>query len=58
MSRHPALLAWLAGWRAMQRYHRYSVEGIDHLDTDDSLLLVAYHGRPIAHDQCMLSVAC
>lgn len=52
------LRAWLGFWRAMQRYHRYRVEGIEHLDGNESLLLVAYHGRPIAHDQCMLSVAC
>lgn len=57
MSDHAALVAWLAWWRGMQRYHRYRVEGLHHLDSDDSLLLVGYHGRPIAHDQCMLSVS-
>ena len=54
---HPALTAWLAYWRAMQRYHRYQVHGLEKLDTDRSMLLVGYHGRPIAHDQCLLSVS-
>ncbi len=41
----------------MQRYHRYRVEGLDRLSSERSMLLVAYHGRPIARDQCLLSVS-
>lgn len=48
--------AWLAYWRAMRVYHRYEVEGIEHLDLRSSALIVGYHGRPIAHDLCMLTV--
>jgi len=51
------LAAWLTFWRGMQRYHRYRVQGIEKLDSRRPMLLVAYHGRPIAHDQCMLSVS-
>ncbi|MDD9941639.1 MAG: acyltransferase [Myxococcales bacterium] len=54
---HPALRAWLGTWRALQRYHRYRVHGLERLDGEESLLLVAYHGRPIALDQCLLSVS-
>jgi 1-acyl-sn-glycerol-3-phosphate acyltransferase len=50
------LAAWLAGFRLMRRYHRYEVEGLEHLDRRDACLLVAYHGRPIAFDLCMLTV--
>lgn len=44
---------WFAYWRAMRRYHRYEVRGAEHLTTTPALL-VGYHGRPIAHDLCML----
>ncbi len=53
---NPALSGWLAFWRARQRYHRYGVVGLDRLDTGRAMLLVGYHGRPLAYDQCMLSV--
>ena len=55
--RHPALVGWLAFWRARMRYHRYTVLGLEKLDGPSSRLLVAYHGRPLAYDQMMLSVA-
>lgn len=48
--------AWLTFWGAMRRYHRYEVEGFAHLERAGSALLVGYHGRPIAHDLCMLTV--
>ncbi len=47
--------AWLAYWRAMRRWHRFRTEGLHHLDRGP-VLLVGYHGRPIAHDLCMLTV--
>jgi hypothetical protein len=51
------LQLWLAIWRVEQRYHRYSVEGLDHLDGPEAALVVGYHGRPWAWDMCMLMVA-
>jgi 1-acyl-sn-glycerol-3-phosphate acyltransferase len=48
---------WLAYWRIQQRYHRYSVEGLEHLDGPRAAVVVGYHGRPIAYDMCMLTVA-
>ena len=53
----PVLHAWLAHWRLRQRYHRYSVEGLEKLDGPEPALLVGYHGRPVAYDICLLSVA-
>ena len=50
------LRVWLAYWRYRQRYHRYTVEGIEHLDAPRAMLIVGYHGRPLAYDLCMLSV--
>jgi hypothetical protein len=38
----------------MRRYHRYEVVGFDTLRTR-AALLVGYHGRPIAHDLCILT---
>jgi 1-acyl-sn-glycerol-3-phosphate acyltransferase len=49
------LQAWLALWRTLRVYHRYEVRGLERLDGLGAALLVAYHGRPIAHDQCMLT---
>jgi len=51
------LRLWLAIWRVQERYHRYSVEGLEHLDGPDAALVVGYHGRPWAYDMCMLMVA-
>ncbi len=50
------LEVWLAFWRWRQRYHRYTVEGLHHLPTDRSALIVGYHARPLAYDLCMLTV--
>lgn len=51
------LRLWLAYWRAAQCYHRYSVDGLEHLDGSRAVLIVGYHGRPFAYDVCMLTVA-
>ena len=48
---------WLAVWRGFQRYHRYRVDGLEHLDGRGAALIVGYHGRPFAFDMCMLTVA-
>lgn len=45
---------WLNYWNAMRRYHRYEVYGLEHLAACRPAMLVAYRGRPIAHDLCML----
>jgi 1-acyl-sn-glycerol-3-phosphate acyltransferase len=53
-----AVKVWLTIWRAYQRYHAYSVEGLDNLDSPPGAkLIVGYHGRPLAWDMCMLTVA-
>jgi 1-acyl-sn-glycerol-3-phosphate acyltransferase len=51
------LEVWLAFWRVKQRYHRYTVEGLDRLCGSRAALIVGYHGRPFAYDMCMLTVA-
>jgi hypothetical protein len=55
-SRIPLRL-WLGYWRMLQRYHRYTVNGLEHLDGSRAALIVGYHGRPFAYDMCMLTVA-
>lgn len=45
---------WRADWAWRRRWHRYRVEGIEPLLMPGARLLVGYHGRPIAHDLCML----
>ncbi|MCO4747414.1 MAG: acyltransferase family protein [Proteobacteria bacterium] len=52
-----SLTAWRGYWGAARRYHRYSVQGWEHLPTDRAALIVGYHGRPIAYDLCMLTVS-
>ena len=52
-----ALAGWLGFWRVWQRYHRYEVEGLQKLDGIGPALIVGYHGRPLAWDMCMLTVA-
>ncbi len=51
---------WTAVWEFAARYHRYEVEGIEHVlqDPDDrkASLIVGYHGRVLAVDMCILSV--
>ena len=52
-----ARAAWLHGWRLAARYHRYRVDGLQHItEAGRPVLIVGYHGRPIAHDLCMLCV--
>jgi 1-acyl-sn-glycerol-3-phosphate acyltransferase len=53
---HLPLTAWLMVFRILRHYHRYEVEGFEHLERPGAALLVGYHGRPIAYDLCMLSV--
>lgn len=48
---------WIDYWRMFQRYHRYSIEGMEHLDGGRAMLIAGYHGRPIALDMCMFTVA-
>jgi hypothetical protein len=50
----PVIDSWLKWVSRLRTYHRYEVEGLDHLDTDYSMLLVGYHGRPFAIDLVML----
>ena len=52
-----AVQGWLTYWRAWQRYHRYTVTGLEHLARPTSVLIAGYHGRPLAFDMCMLTVA-
>ncbi len=49
-----ALRRWLHFWNMLARWTRYEVHGIDNIPTDRACLVVGYHGRPIAHDLCML----
>lgn len=51
------LRRWLHGWNALARWTRYEVHGIERIPTDRASLVVGYHGRPIAHDLCMLQNA-
>lgn len=48
-----ARAAWFGYWKAMRRWHRYEVVG-EHWLSARPALLVGYHGRPVAHDLCML----
>lgn len=48
---------WIDYWRMFQRYHRYSIEGLERLDPDRATLIAGYHGRPLAFDMCMFTVA-
>jgi len=52
-----AIDGWVRYWRTFQRYHRYTVQGMEHLRGDRSMLIAGYHGRPLAIDMCMLTVA-
>src|SRR5207237_1940644 len=47
---------WLDYWRTWQYYHRFTVEGLEHLDVREARLIAGYHGRPLAYDMCMLTV--
>ena len=46
---------WLTHWNAWARYHRYEVHNIETLYTGEPMLIVGYHGRPLAYDMCMLT---
>ena len=48
---------WVSYWRFWQRYHRYTVEGMEHLDGPRAAMIVGYHARGIAMDMCMLTAA-
>ena len=50
------LEAWLAAFGAARVYHRYEIRGFDQLERPGAALIVAYHGRPVAYDLCMLLV--
>lgn len=50
------LTFWLAYWRWWRLYHRYTVEGLEHLDGRRARVIAGYHGRPLAYDMCMLTV--
>ncbi|MDC0708014.1 lysophospholipid acyltransferase family protein [Stigmatella sp. ncwal1] len=50
------LASWLAVFRALRAWHRYEVIGLDTLLSPGAKLIVGYHGRPLAFDQCMLTV--
>ncbi|QRN95846.1 acyltransferase family protein [Archangium violaceum] len=47
--------AWLATFGLLRRYHRYRILGLETLLEPGTRLIVAYHGRPLAFDQCMLT---
>ncbi len=47
---------WKGGWNFRRRWHRFSVEGLEHFHATGPALMVGYHGRPVAHDLCMLQV--
>ncbi len=47
---------WVNDWRFRQRWHRYNVDGIEHILAPGAALIVGYHGRPSAHDLCMLQL--
>ncbi len=49
-----ALRRWLRFWNCFARWTRYEVHGIDNIPRGRACLIVGYHGRPIAHDLCML----
>ncbi len=50
------LAVWLNTWRFWRGYHRYEVEGFEHLESGRASLIVGYHGRPLAVDMCILGV--
>ena len=56
LSEDPIVRAWVRTVDSLRKYHRYEVEGLDNLDSDTSLLVVGYHGRPIAIDIVMLGL--
>ena len=60
--RHPgsggtpaSVRAWLRLWRLSALWHRYTVEGLDHIIDGGPKLIVGYHGRLLAWDLCILT---
>ena len=51
------LRGWLLAFGALRRWHRYEVVGMERLLRRDPVLIVGYHGRPVAIDLCMLTVS-
>jgi len=49
-------VAWLTAFGLLRHYHRYRIIGLETLLEPGARLIVAYHGRPLAFDQCMLTV--
>lgn len=49
-----ARAAWFSYWDVMRRWHRFEVIGAERLSEGGPALIAGYHGRPIAHDLCML----
>ena len=47
--------AWIHGWRSFGRYHRYEVTGFEHLQGERAVMIVGYHGRPLAWDLLILT---
>lgn len=47
---------WIALWRAMRLYHRYEVQGFEHLTSPGPALIVGYHARGLAVDLSILTV--
>ncbi|MEM7078606.1 MAG: lysophospholipid acyltransferase family protein [Pseudomonadota bacterium] len=45
---------WITAWLLAGKYHRYEVEGIEHLD-EQPALICGYHGRSLAADMCILA---
>jgi 1-acyl-sn-glycerol-3-phosphate acyltransferase len=45
---------WYGYWALMRRYHRFEVHHLERLERAGPALIVGYHGRPMAHDLCML----
>lgn len=48
--------AWRTYWSAVGKYHRYEVEGFEHLLGPRPVMIAGYHGRPVAFDLAILSV--
>jgi 1-acyl-sn-glycerol-3-phosphate acyltransferase len=54
-SAHPGLKLWIAWARALRRWHRYEVSGLEHLDAEGPTLVLGYHGRNFATDLIILN---
>lgn len=46
---------WVAWARALARWHRYEVRGLEHLDGSEATLVLGYHGRYMATDLMILN---